>query len=358
MGRHQQQPTDAVERIAGPSAVAGGLLLDSPADVVDGGVGQLRDMEPVHHQGGVVQADVRVGQCRPVGRRRVERDDAYRIAPCLGLGGQPRLQDPFRASGDDVERAARGQVHQHRHEPAATAGAGPVHHLLVHPQRHAQPRLGRVDALGVEGLGGRVVDRTHHRLPADPERSGHRRDGVAVLAHLPGRLGTGTLGQRLELLNEQLSDYDDAIASTLAEHPDARILTSFPGVGPVLAAVLLAEIGEDRGRFPNPRVLLAEAGLAPVTRSSGRSRSVRFRYAANSRLREACMWWAFNSLKVSPWANEAFRHVRDRRGQRYHRALRGLGARWARVLWRCWTDRSTYDPGRHRAAATRELTTA
>lgn len=167
-----------------------------------------------------------------------------------------------------------------------------------------------------------------------------------------------TFAKLLELLNEQLSDYDDAIASTLAEHPDARIFTSFPGVGPVLAAVLLAEIGEDRGRFPNPQVLLAEAGLAPVTRSSGRSRSVRFRYAANTRLREACMWWAFNSLKVSPWANEAFRHARDRRGQRYHRALRGLGARWARVLWRCWTDRTTYDPGRHRAAATRELTTA
>jgi transposase len=167
-----------------------------------------------------------------------------------------------------------------------------------------------------------------------------------------------TFARLLALLNEQLSDYDDAIAATLAEHPDAPIFTSFPGVGPVLSAVLLAEIGEDRDRFPTPKILLAEAGLAPVTRASGRSRSVRFRYAANTRLREATMWWAFNSLKVSPWANDAFRHARDRRGQRYHRALRGLAARWTRVLWRCWTDHTTYNPAQHRSAAARELTTA
>ncbi len=119
----------------------------------------------------------------------------------------------------------------------------------------------------------------------------------------------------------------------------------------MLTATLLAEIGEDRTRFPAAGVLLAEAGLAPVTRASGRSSSVRFRYAANRRLREASMWWAFNSLKMSPWASDAFQTARTERGQRYHRALRGLAARWMRVLWRCWTDGTTYDPTRHTAAA-------
>ena len=76
----------------------------------------------------------------------------------------------------------------------------------------------------------------------------------------------------LQLLNTQLADYDDAIAAAVAEHPDAPIFASFPGVGPVLTGVLLAEIGEDRTRFPTPAVLLAESGLAPVTRASGRSR--------------------------------------------------------------------------------------
>jgi transposase len=117
-----------------------------------------------------------------------------------------------------------------------------------------------------------------------------------------------------------------------------------------LTGVLLAGIGEDRTRFPEAAVLLAEAGLAPVTRASGRSRSVRFRYAANTRIREAAMWWAFNSIKLSPWAAAAFRQARDQRGQRYHRALRGLAARWMRLLWRCWTDHTIYNPQQHRGA--------
>ncbi|MGA7051740.1 MAG: IS110 family transposase [Mycobacterium sp.] len=154
----------------------------------------------------------------------------------------------------------------------------------------------------------------------------------------------------LQLLNSQLAEYDDAIAATVSEHDDAKIFTSFPGVGPTLTAVLLAEIGEDRRRYPSAAALLAESGLAPVTRSSGRSCSVRFRYAANTHLREAAMWWAFNSLKTSPWAAAAFEQARTQRGQRYHRALRGLGARWMRILWRCWTDHTTYDPALHTAA--------
>lgn len=97
-----------------------------------------------------------------------------------------------------------------------------------------------------------------------------------------------------------------------------------------------------------------------MTRSSVRSTSVRFRYAANTRLREAAMWWAFNSLKTSPRAAAAFQQARTQRGQRYHRALRGLSARWMRILWRCWTDHTTYAPALHTAAAAlgapRELT--
>jgi hypothetical protein len=159
-----------------------------------------------------------------------------------------------------------------------------------------------------------------------------------------------TFARLLQLLNTQLADYDDAIAAAVAGHPDTPIFTSFPGVGPVLTGVLLAEIGEDRARFPTPQVLLAEAGLAPVTRASGRSRTVRFRYAANTVLREAAMWWAYNSMKQAPWAKAAFRDARDRRGQHYHRALRGLAARWMRVLWTCWHTNTPYDPERHTTA--------
>jgi hypothetical protein len=35
------------------------------------------------------------------------------------------------------------------------------------------------------------------------------------------------------------------------------------------------------------------------------------------------------------------------RGQLHNRALRGIGARWTRILWRCWQDGITYDPTLH-----------
>jgi transposase len=151
---------------------------------------------------------------------------------------------------------------------------------------------------------------------------------------------------QLELLNTQIRTITRRISQLLAAHPDAGIFLSFPGMGEVTAAIMLAEMGEDRSRFPDPGVLLAETGTAPVIRSSGRSRTVRFRYAANKRMRHAIDWWAFVSVRENDWAHQAYEQARAR-GQLHNRALRGIGARWTRILWRCWTDHTTYDPARH-----------
>jgi transposase len=195
----------------------------------------------------------------------------------------------------------------------------------------------------------------HHYTGRVPAQVLAERMRANLLTAAPGTVAgksfsAQTFTRLLQLLNSQLADYDDAIAAAVAEHPDSPIFASFPGVGPVLTGVLLAEIGEDRARFPAPAVLLAESGLAPVTRSSGRSRNVRFRYAANTRLREAAMWWGYNSIKEAHWAAAAFREARDHRGQRYHRALRGIAARWMRVLWTCWTTNTPYNPELHNTA--------
>lgn len=152
--------------------------------------------------------------------------------------------------------------------------------------------------------------------------------------------------EQLELLNTQVRAITKRIRERLAEHPDAAIFLSFPGMGEVTAAIMLAEMGEDRARFPTAGVLLAETGTAPVTRSSGRSRTVKFRYAANKRMRHAIDWWAFVAVRENDWAHEAYWQARAR-GQLHNRAVRGVGARWTRILWRCWTDHTIHDSALH-----------
>jgi transposase len=151
---------------------------------------------------------------------------------------------------------------------------------------------------------------------------------------------------QLDLLNTQLRAITKRVRDLLAGHPDAAIFLSFPGLGHVTAATMLAEMGEDRGRFPTADVLLAETGTAPVTRSGGHRRTVRFRHAANKRMRHATDWWAFVSVRENDWAHDANRQARAR-GQLHNRALRSIGARWTRILWRCWVDGVPHDPAQH-----------
>jgi transposase len=143
--------------------------------------------------------------------------------------------------------------------------------------------------------------------------------GGTTLAKRHAALGQADL---LELLNRQLREFDRTIETVVARHPDEAVFRSFPGVGTILSAMLLAEIGEDRSRYPVADVLLAEAGLAPVTRSSGRTVRVRFRYAANATMREAFMWWAYNSIKLSPWARNSYDAAKGG-GQHHYRVDSG-----------------------------------
>ena len=145
------------------------------------------------------------------------------------------------------------------------------------------------------------------------------------------------LVDQLELLNGHIRVYDQHLRELVGQHPDAQIFTSFPGVATVIAATFVAEIGQDRDRFPRTSTLLAEAGLAPVTRASGRTRQVRFRYAANHRLRHAIDWWMTVAAREDPWSRQVYDSARAA-GQGRYRAYRGLGARWTRILWRCWSD--------------------
>jgi transposase len=149
----------------------------------------------------------------------------------------------------------------------------------------------------------------------------------------------GSLRERIDIL-------DDRIAEALELHADAHIFCSLPRSGTVRAALLLAEIGNCRARFPSEDALAAAAGVSPSTRASGRSRAVVFRHACDHRLREALTDFAADSRQASPWARDIYNRARAR-GARHPHAVRILARAWTRVLWRCWTDHTAYDPTQH-----------
>jgi transposase len=69
-------------------------------------------------------------------------------------------------------------------------------------------------------------------------------------------------------LEEQVADLDQRIAALLAQVPTAAYLTTIKGMGPMVAATILAEIGAIR-RFDAPKKLVAFAGLDPSVHQSG-----------------------------------------------------------------------------------------
>lgn len=150
----------------------------------------------------------------------------------------------------------------------------------------------------------------------------------------------------LRAILDRLADLEGAIRAALAAHPDGPLFRSFPRSGEINAAQLLAEIGADRERFPTPDALASQGGAAPVTRASGKAHVVGFRWACDHRLRQALTTFADNSRHASPWAFEVYRRARQRGADHPH-AIRILTKAWCRVIWRCWQDRTPYDPSRH-----------
>src|SRR5262249_9093224 len=125
--------------------------------------------------------------------------------------------------------------------------------------------------------------------------------GRRPAAHLLDRLRAAPAGTTDEALTEALrdavlalvavltaanaadKDLDRSIAAPLGEHPDGPVFTSLPRSGQINAAQVLAEWGDARQAYEHPDAVAALAGVAPITRQSGKHRSVEFRWACNKR---------------------------------------------------------------------------
>ena len=103
-------------------------------------------------------------------------------------------------------------------------------------------------------------------------------------------------------MRQAVDQLEAELAVAFEGHRLAPILRSAPGLGPVLAARVLAEIGDDDARFASAAGLRAFAGTAPVTRASGRSHYVKARKIRHKRPGDASHRWGFATLTRYPCA--------------------------------------------------------
>lgn len=158
----------------------------------------------------------------------------------------------------------------------------------------------------------------------------------------------GAQVQLLRSLQSVIADTEQRIAARLAEHPRAQLLQQLPGVGIINLAQLLAEVGPILDRVDSAEQAATECGAAPVTRASGKTTGVYFRWAANARARKAITSFAHNARMQSPWAGQLYAEARSR-GKRNPHATRIVARAWIRVIWACWHTGTPYDPAVHRS---------
>jgi transposase len=130
----------------------------------------------------------------------------------------------------------------------------------------------------------------------------------------------------LKPIVEQINELTSQIRDQVHAHPDGPIFLSVfrDPKSVICAAGLLAEIGDNRHRYPTRDSLAADAGMAPVAIESGKRRTASFRWACDKRLRSHFSVLASSTRHWHPWARDIYQHARQR-GCDHPHATRILG---------------------------------
>lgn len=145
-----------------------------------------------------------------------------------------------------------------------------------------------------------------------------------------------------------IAELDRALGAALLGHTKAQLLAPMPRIGEINLAQIVGEVGPILDRAVDLQHACAEVGATPVTKQSGKGRTVNFRWAVNSKARKALATFADNSRHASPWAASLYAHARAR-GKRHPHAIRILMRAWMRVIWACWHTNTIYNPANHGA---------
>jgi transposase len=155
-----------------------------------------------------------------------------------------------------------------------------------------------------------------------------------------GRLIKELAGESLAAV-ARLDRIDGELEELLRRHPDAALIRSLPGMGAIMTAEFIAEVGQI-SRFRSGDALAAAAGLAPVLKQSGKTRWLKRPLGGNKGLKRVFYQSAFASLRCP--ASRQFYDRKRREGKRHHQAIIALARRRVNVLWAMLTYRRPFDP--------------
>jgi transposase len=156
------------------------------------------------------------------------------------------------------------------------------------------------------------------------------------------RLMLSLIGQ-VELHLWDLAAYDAEIMRLFLSHSDSKVFASLPRAKTRIAPRLLAEWGDDRGRYAAVASVQALAGTSPVVFQSGRLSKVHRRYACSKPFRNVLYQFARQSIQKEAWAAAYYQRKRAA-GKSHSMALRTLANQWVRIIFALWLKQEPYDP--------------
>jgi len=146
----------------------------------------------------------------------------------------------------------------------------------------------------------------------------------------------------ITVLNEQIRALESEVEAVFGRHPDAEIYLSQPGLGSVLRARVLGEFGDDPHRYASGEARKNYAGTSPLTRASGKKKTVTARFIRNDRIIDALMAQAMSALTSSPGARALYDAERARNID-HSPALRKVANRLVGIQHGCLKTRTLND---------------
>ncbi|WP_413804486.1 IS110 family transposase [Streptomyces sp. OE57] len=154
-----------------------------------------------------------------------------------------------------------------------------------------------------------------------------------------------TLAREVMALDQEIAEIEALIEGRFREHPDAKVITSLPGIGNMLGAEFIAATGGDMTAFGSPDRLAGVAGLAPVPRDSGKISGNLRRPRRYSRRLLRMFYLSAQVAAYSCPESKAFYQRKRSEGKSHKQALLALARRRLNVLWALIRDHRTFEVG-------------